>query len=100
MANVLSDEELVCIEQSIHLLPDGPWFLDEDEGGDQWIKIPGHDLFFGNIEGTSKCCFDLARFIAKSRMDVPKLLELVKAQQARIKELEKELEDGRTYVDV
>ena len=40
------------------------WTIEDDEDGDVYVKAPdGHRFYFGNMEGTSKCCFDNAQFI-------------------------------------
>ncbi len=43
------------------------WSVEEDEEADWYVLAPdGHRFYFGNIEGTSKCCFDNARFIVEA----------------------------------
>lgn len=45
----------------------GIWAVRDDEEGDVYVESPdGHRFYFGNMEGTSKCCFDNARFIVKA----------------------------------
>jgi len=40
------------------------WTIEDDEEADVYVKSPdGHRFYFGNMEGTSKCCFDNAKFI-------------------------------------
>lgn len=62
------------------------WSFEEDEEANLWVRIPGHDLYIGNMEGTSKCCFDLGHFIEHSAEDIDTLL-------GYIEELKEEIED-------
>lgn len=40
------------------------WHFEDDENGDVFVVSPdGHYFCFGNMEGTSKCCFAAAEFI-------------------------------------
>ena len=44
------------------------WHYDEDEDANCYVVSPdnSHSFCFGNMEGTSKCCFDAANFVAKA----------------------------------
>jgi hypothetical protein len=77
-------ERLKLIRERFDKLPDDPWFLSTDENGDEWISIPGHSLFYGNIEETDKCCYDIAEFIFNSKSDVKYLLDLVRKLQEAV----------------
>ena len=88
------------IEARAHAAPPLPWGLETDyRNGDEWIKIPnGHNLLFGNLEGSAKCCYDLARFIVAARTDIPALVEEVRrlttenaAQAAEIERLREDM---------
>lgn len=49
----------------------------EGEEGDVYIDTPDgkHRFYFGNMEGTSKCCFDQAMFVVKACNNYPKLVK-------------------------
>lgn len=52
--------------------------VETDEEGREWIRIPHHDLFLGDLEDTDKCCYDIADFIIHSKEDISYLLGLIK----------------------
>ena len=51
-----------------------PWRMEEDENGDTWIRIPGHDLHICNAEGSCRECYANVRLIAAA----PDLLAALK----------------------
>lgn len=43
---------------------DKKWRQEENEVGDCFVMSPtDHEFYFGNMEGTSKCCFDEANYV-------------------------------------
>jgi hypothetical protein len=83
--------DLDAIEARANAATPGPWSTGDDDNGDCWIRIPDHDLYFGNIEEVSKCCLDMADFIAHARSDVPALVAEVRNLRAYVAALDSEI---------
>jgi hypothetical protein len=75
----------------------GTWFVEVDDDGVCWIRIDGHDMSFGDMETTDKCCWDNATFIALSRRDVPWLLAEIEHLCRRIARLESMVDNGEKF---
>lgn len=67
------------------------WKFEDDEEGNLWVRVPSHDLYIGNMEGTSKCCFDLAHFLEHAPDDIDTLLEYIYELEDKIQELNDEI---------
>lgn len=60
----------------------GGWKVeDTDEEGNIWIRIPGHDIFIGNIEDTCGECYANARLIAAAPKLAAMLSSVLKTYQ-------------------
>lgn len=50
------------------------WYRETDEEGSEWIRIPSHDLYLGDLENTDNCCYKISDLIIHAPDDIEYLL--------------------------
>lgn len=62
----------------------GVWKTEEDADGSTWVRIPGHDIYICNIEGSCSECYGNA-FLIENTPDLYKALkDLLQVVNVRI----------------